>query len=159
MFAARTFSVVVLASLTVSACQPKSEKPSALTDADRKAVTEGVAKLDQAILAHDPRAAVAFYTEDALLGPPNTPEVRGHAAIEKFFAGFPKMSVFKEKVMEVEGYGDLAYVWVRFEVVAHPPGAKVPLKDTGKVLAIWRKQTDGSWLVTRAAWSSDLIMM
>jgi uncharacterized protein (TIGR02246 family) len=159
MLAARTLSVFVLASLALAACQPKTEKTTPLTDADRKAITEGVARLDKAVLSGDARAATALYAEDAILEPPNTAEVRGRAGIQKFFEGFPKMSTFKQNVIEVEGHGDLAYARATFEVVAHPPGAKVPLKDTGKVLAIWRKQPDGSWLVARAAWNSDLVAM
>jgi hypothetical protein len=31
-----------------------------------------------------------------------------------------------------------------------------PLLDGGKVLAVWRRQPDGSWLVSRAVWNSDL---
>lgn len=69
------------------------------------------------------------------------------------------MSAFKQEVVEVEGRGDLAYTWVKFDMVAHPPGAKVPLKDTGKLLAIWGKQADGSWRVKRAVWNSNLVAM
>lgn len=156
MFAARTLSVLVLASLALAACQPKTEKTTPLTDADRKAITEAVARLDQAVLAGDPASAVALYADDAVLGHPNAPELRGRAAIQTFFERIAKMSAFKQDVVEVEGRGDLAYTWLKFAMVANPPGAKVPLKDTGKLLAIWSKQPDGSWLVRRAAWNSDL---
>jgi ketosteroid isomerase-like protein len=109
MLAARTLSVFVLASLALAACQPKTEKTTPLTDADRKAITEGVARLDKAVLSGDARAATALYAEDAILEPPNTAEVRGRAGIQKFFEGFPKMSTFKQNVIEVEGHGDFAY--------------------------------------------------
>jgi ketosteroid isomerase-like protein len=39
-----------------------------------------------------------------------------------------------------------------------PPGAKSPQKDKGKVLAVWRKQPDGSWLVSRVSWNPDLAL-
>jgi uncharacterized protein (TIGR02246 family) len=153
MLTQQTMGCVVLIGLALSGCQRGS---APLTDADRNAITEGIAKLDKAVLAADPPGAVSVYTEDALLLPPNMPELRGRAAIQKFFEGFPKMSEFKENVVEVEGHGDLAYARATYRTAANPPGAKAPLEDTGKVLAIWRKQPDGSWLVTRAAWSSDL---
>jgi uncharacterized protein (TIGR02246 family) len=156
MFVARTFSVLCLTSFSVIACQPKSDPAAPLTDTDRRAITEAVARLDQAVLAGNPRGAVALYADDAVVGHPNAPQLRGRAAIQKFFEGIPRMSAFKQDVVEVEGRGDVAYTWVRFDMAAHPPGAKVPLKDTGKLLAIWRKQPDGSWLVSRAVWNSDL---
>jgi uncharacterized protein (TIGR02246 family) len=96
------------------------------------------------------------YTEDGILLPPNAPVVQGRAAIRKFFDGFPKITAFKQSVVETEGDGDPTYVRGTYEMTMIPPGAKEPLKDTGKVLAIWQKQSDGSWLVSRVAWNSDL---
>src|SRR5438094_6523821 len=76
--------------------------------------------------------------------PPNGPVVQGRAAMQKFFAGFPKITAFKENVVEIAGYGDLVHPRGTYEMTMMPPGAKTPLTDIGKVLAVWRKQPDGS---------------
>lgn len=155
MLAARTLSVFVLA-LAFSACQPKSEKSATLTDADRNAMKTAVANFDKAMLAADWPTVVAAYTEDAVLFPPNAPMVKGRAAIRKFFEGSPKFTEFRQTVAEIEGRGDVAYPWGTFQTAMVLPSAKAPVKDQGKVLSVWRKQSDGSWLANRVAWNSDL---
>lgn len=156
MFPARTLSVLILASFAISACQPKPGKTASLTDADRTAMTTTIANFDKAMLAADWPTVVSFYTEDGVLLPPNAPLVKGRSAMKKFFEGFPKITQFKESVAEIEGEGHLAYGRGTYEMTMSLPGAKAPLKDVGKTLAIWRKQPDGSWRVSSVSWNSDL---
>ena len=129
---------------------------AALTASDRDSIRAYVARFDQKVMAQDWPAAVAFYSEDAVLLPPHGPEVQGRAAIQKFFQGFPKFTLFKQQVEEIQGDESLAYPEGNFESSMMPPGGKTPIKDKGKVLAVWRKQPNGSWLVTRVIWNSDL---
>jgi len=156
MFSRRILLVLALSGLALSACQQKAEKTGALTDADRKAMEARVADFDKAVRAADWPAVVLFYSEDGMLLPPNAPVVHGREAMQKFFEAWPKITEFKESVTEIEGYGDLASMRGTYEMTMTPPGANAPLKDTGKSLAVWRKQPDGSWLVSRVSWSSDL---
>jgi len=144
------FAVLVPA---LAACRPG---PARLTDVDRNAIRDVVANFDKAVLAGDWPAVVAVYAEDGILLPPNMPAVQGRAAIQNFFSAFPKLTAFKQSVIEIEGQGDLAYPQGTYEMTMMPPGAKAPLKDTGKVIAVWQKQPDGSWRVLRVMWNSDL---
>ena len=152
----RTLGILALTVLALSACQRKPGGPAPLTDADRNSIHAFVVDFDKGVLAADWPALASAYTEDGILLPPNAPVVEGRAAIQKFFGGLPKITAFKQSVVEIEGPGDPTYVRGTYEMTMLPPGAKEPLKDTGKVLAIWRKQPDGSWLVSRVAWNSDL---
>jgi ketosteroid isomerase-like protein len=156
MFVSRTLSVVALTCLALSACQPKPGKPAALTDADRNFMKTSIANFDKAMLAADWPTVVAAYAEDAVLFPPNAPIVKGRAAIQKFFEGLPKITEFKQNVVEIEGLGDLAYPWGTYQTAMLLSSAKTPVKDQGKVLSVWRKQADGAWLASRVAWNSDL---
>ena len=153
MLVRRLLPLLVFLAPALSACQ---SRPAALTDADRNAIRAVVAKFDKAVLAADWPTAVSVYTEDGILMPPNGPVVQGRAAMQKFFAGFPKITAFKENVVEIAGYGDLVHPRGTYEMTMMPPGAKTPLTDIGKVLAVWRKQPDGSWRVARVMWNSDL---
>jgi uncharacterized protein (TIGR02246 family) len=155
MFMHRVFSSVALAALVLGGCERRPE-PGTPTDADRNAMRGMVANFDKAVLAGDWPTVVSFYSEDGMLLPPNGPVVEGRAAMQKFFEGFPKITEFKESVPEIEGQGDLVYARGTYEMTMMPPGAKEPLKDMGKTLAVWRKQPDGSWVVSRVIWSSDL---
>jgi ketosteroid isomerase-like protein len=127
-----------------------------LTDSDRASIKGIIAQFDKDMLARKVPALVAVYTEDAILMPPHAPMVRGRAAIRQFFEDFPEVTEFKQKPVEIEGEGDLAYPWGTFEMAVLPAGAAAPMKDRGKVLGIFHRQADGSWLVRRVCWNSDL---
>ena len=127
-----------------------------LTDKDRADIKGLIAQFDKDMLARRVPALVAVYTEDAILMPPHAPMVRGRAAIRQFFEDFPKVTEFTQKPVEIEGEGDLAFPWGTFEMAVLPEGAAAPVRDQGKVLGIFHKQPDGSWLVGRVCWNSDL---
>ncbi|MEP7227365.1 MAG: SgcJ/EcaC family oxidoreductase [Gemmatimonadales bacterium] len=149
----RMLGALALIALTAVGCQ---RSQAGLTDADRTAIRTRVADFDKAMVAADVGAIVSAYTDDAVLFPPNAPMVRGRAAIQKFFEGTPKITRFEQSVVEIEGRGDLAYPWGTFETTMLPPGGKAPVQDKGKVLSVWQKQRDGSWLASRVSWNSDL---
>lgn len=153
MLAYRTLALLVISSLAVSACQRES---GSLTDADRNAIRAAIDDFTEAGLATDWRRAASHYTEDGMIFPPNAPAVHGRPAIEKFFAAFPKLTSFTQEAVEIEGNGDLAYARGPGTMAMLPPGAKAAVADTAKILTVWRKQSDGSWQVTRGIWNSDL---
>jgi uncharacterized protein (TIGR02246 family) len=155
MFSRHTPFVLVISGLALSACQPKAENARLLSDADRNEMRAVVAEFDKAVLAANWPKVVSFYSEDGILLPPNGPAVQGQAAMQKFFEGLPRITEIKQSIPEIEGNADLASVRGTYDMTMIPPGAKVPLKDTGKSLAVWRKQTDGSWRVRRVSWNSD----
>jgi ketosteroid isomerase-like protein len=154
MLIQRGFTSLVLAGCALSGCERRVDSVS-LTDADRNVIRDRVPSFDKAVLAADWPSVVAFYAEDGILLPPNAPMVEGRVAMQKFFEGFPKITEFKQSVAEVEGDVDLVYTRGTYEMTMTPPGAK-PQKDRGKVLGVWKKQGDGSWVVSRVSWNSDL---
>jgi ketosteroid isomerase-like protein len=145
---------VLLGVALAAACQPAA--PAGLTDADRAAIDSTARVFVQHALAND-FAALArdYYTDDAMVLPPNAPSVTGHAAIEAMFKTFPPITAFELKTEEVEGTADLAYVRGRYTLTMSPPGAAA-IADSGKYLEIWRKQSDGSWKSMRDMFSSDI---
>jgi uncharacterized protein (TIGR02246 family) len=153
MLVHRTLAAIGVCVLPLFACQ-RGAAP--LADNDRNAIRTGVANLDKAMLAADWPSAASIYANDGMVLRPNGLAAQGRPAIQKLFSGFPKVSAFHRSIEEIEGYGDLAYVRALYEVTMAPTGGEVPRLDRGKVLAGWRRQPDGSWLVTRAVWNSDL---
>jgi len=115
-----------------------------LTDQDRAAIRSRIAKFDRDVLAGNAPAIASAYTEDAVLLPPNAPMVKGRQAIQEFFKELPKFTKFTESPIEVEGEGDYAFPWGTYESVD-----ATGVKDHGKVLAVWHRQPDGTWLVGR----------
>jgi uncharacterized protein (TIGR02246 family) len=149
----RRLAFLALAGLGLSACQPLSER---LADSDRQAIQAAVDGFTKAVLANDFTTAASYYAEDGMMLPPNGPVVQGRSAISALLDGFPPITAFTNTIVELEANGDLAYARLTYAMTMTPPGAKVPLNDSGKVLIILRKQANGGWLTMRGMWNSDL---
>ena len=135
------------------ACQ---HSPGRLTDTNRTEMRAVVDSFGEAVMAQDWPKVVAYYTEDGILLPPNGPAVQGRDAMRRLFESWPKLISFKENILEIEGRRDVAYVRGTYEMALSPPGSKAPVHDVGKSLAVWERQADGRWLVSRVMWNSDL---
>lgn len=147
-------AAVAVLFLALTACQPAA--PAGLSDADRAAMKALDADFTNKAMASDYTALVnSYYTDDAVLMAPNAPAATGHAAIEAVLRSFPPISSFTTQSDDMVGVGDLAYSRGNYAMTMTPPGGAV-INDTGKFLAIFRKQQDGSWKVSRDIFNSDL---
>lgn len=109
-----------------------------------------------AALSKDFATWSALFLEDGAVYPPNEPVVKGRAAIRSWMEKFPPITEFHLKNARVEGREDLAYVLGTYTMTIAPPGAPGPVKDSGKFVTIFQRQTDGRWLVAVDMFSSDL---
>jgi uncharacterized protein (TIGR02246 family) len=135
-------SFLALCVFGLAGCQSAQLRP--FSDSDRNAIRATIARFDKAVVDRDWSTIASLYAEDAILLPPNGPAVQGRPAIERFFSGFPVVTTFRQEVVETEGDGSLAYARATSAV--------------GKVITIWRRQPDNSWLVVRGIWNSDAPM-
>lgn len=147
-----TFTLVTLVGIALGA---PWQAWGQLSDADRKGIQDVTDRWLKAMVNGDSTAVSAAYTEDAMLLPPNESVVKGRAAIRHYLGQFPKITSFKAPLVEMDGRGDLAYVRGTYEITMMPPGAKTPVKDSGKFIEIRQKQPDGSWLIQRDFWNSN----
>ena len=102
-----------------------------------------------------------FYTQNAIVLPPNMAPMRGRDAIRQFFGTLntvsPALTLHADSVW---GSGSMAVEqgrW-RFEWPAaakRPPGA--PAVDSGKYLVRWVNE-NGRWLMAQDIWNSDLAL-
>ncbi len=104
-------------------------------------------------------AWMAFYSDDAVVLPPNEPTATTKDSIRKSVGELltlPGVSVKWEPTkVEVSKSGDLAYLYGTYDLSMTGPKGK-PVSDKGKVVEIWKKQADGSWKCNVDTWSSDL---
>jgi ketosteroid isomerase-like protein len=150
--------LVVLLVIFISSC--KTLEVTGLSDQDRAAILkvseDGVKLMNPPI--KDFEAAVKFYyTEDAMTLPPNEPVVQGRANQIAWYKANPPTELI-EKIVELDGRGDLAYARVIYTLKVKLPGATEPIVDTGKGMEIWKKQKDGSWKCSCDVFNSDLPM-
>lgn len=67
-----------------------------------------------------------------------------------------KFHSFTTKITDVYSSGDLAYEIGTFEATFTMPNMTNEIKDHGKYLTIWQKQSDGSWKDKVDTWNSDV---
>jgi uncharacterized protein (TIGR02246 family) len=129
--------------------------PVTLTDADKANIQEQTDKFVAAFNAGDFDAMAACYIEDGVLMPPNNPEVAGRAAIKTYIGTMPKVKDFSITNGEIEGAGDTAIVYGTFALTfVMPDGTE--MKDHGKFIEVRERQSDGTWLMKRDMFSSDM---
>jgi len=144
-------------------CQKQAEEVAeevgvkALSNEDVAAIKALGPALDEAALAGDWDAVVALFTEDGMWMGPNSPITQGHSAMMDLLES-SGMTVTEHKVelVEVDGCGDIAYGRATWVETFSIEGVAEPIKEEGKILAIFRKQPDGSWRIAFWMWNSDL---
>ena len=133
--------------------------PSAESHAkDEQAVKDTDAQWAKTAGAHDVDGTVAYYTDDAVLLPPNGPRVTGKQAIRAAWTALIAPGVvltWSAEKVEVSQSGDLAYIVGSYEDSSKDAKGK-PATDKGKTLEVFKKQADGSWKVVADMYSSDM---
>jgi ketosteroid isomerase-like protein len=79
--------------------------------------------------------------------------VIGRSAIPALFSPLT-VSDFRMTPDEIDGRGDLAFARGTYSWTVRI-GDGEPAPDSGKWLTIWRKQADGTWLLSQDIWNSD----
>jgi uncharacterized protein (TIGR02246 family) len=144
---------------TLLACSLLAVLP-ALAGAEIPADAKALAKLDddwsKAAGTRDAKKVAAFYTEDAVVYPPNEPMAAGRAAAEKVWARY-----FAEPTYEVSWQttaagitGDLGFTAGTYEDSYQGADGK-SVASKGKYLCVWKKQADGSWKAVHDMWNAD----
>jgi ketosteroid isomerase-like protein len=131
--------------------------------ADTKGIEQNLRDLDDqwstAAGAKDLEKTVSFYSEDAIVMPPNAPAATTKEAIRKVWQDLlasPGLVIrWKTTKVEVAKSGDLACLSGTYDLSMNDPSGK-PVNDHGKYVAVWEKQTDGKWKCGTDIWNSDL---
>lgn len=113
---------------------------------------EGMKANDPAVLGH-------LVTDDVVLMPPHIEPLTGRQAVVDWFAGVVKqarttsVAVPQREVMLI---GDLAIERGTFTWKVVPTAGASEIEDRGNFVAIWHRESDGSWKVARNIWNSTL---
>jgi ketosteroid isomerase-like protein len=157
----RSFSMMFAAAFAAfffAACGQPAAPPDNRA-ADAAAVRKADADWSAAAQAHNADSWVAFYADDAVVLPPNSPTLTNrdaiHGAITEMLA-LPGLSVsWRTTKAEAARSGDLAYTYGTYELASNDAKGR-PTTDHGKYSEVWKKQADGSWKCIVDMWSSDM---
>ncbi len=129
----------------------------ALSDEDVAAIKALGPALDKSALAGDWDAVGSLFTEDVVMMGPNSPIIQGRSTLlEVMKSSGMTVTEHVVELVEVDGYGDIAYGRATWKEAVSIEGVPEPIKEEGKILGIFRKQPDNSWLIGAWMWNSDL---
>jgi uncharacterized protein (TIGR02246 family) len=143
----------------LAACQAPASEAGPLSEEDVAAIEASADVFVEAALAGDWAAFAALYAEDAVFMPPNGPVVEGRVAIQALLELLPRFTQFEVTIVQIDGRGDLAFVRATYSETFIVEGTPEPIHITGKYVEIWRKQTDGQWLIAVEIFNWDLPLL
>jgi ketosteroid isomerase-like protein len=148
--------------LIPSAFVATSCAPSATGDS-RSADASAIQGLDEQWSATAARSdlagTVGFYADDAVLLPPNAPIAKDQKSIRESWAGLLGANTavsWKVSKVDVAKSGELGYLYGTYSLSIQDPKGGPTVRDTGKLVEIWKKQADGKWKCIVDTYNSDL---
>ena len=95
---------------------------------------------------HDIERTLSYWTDDALVLPPDLPAVVGKAALRQYVEGSMQIPGFNitwtATDVTFSPDGNLAYIFSRNVVTMHAPDG-TPITTKGRAVTIWRRELDG----------------
>src|SRR2546423_12402765 len=124
-----------------------------------KALRDADDAWSKAAASKDVEKTVAYYSNDAIVLPPNAPIVTTKEGIKKTWGDLlasPGLVIsWKATKVEVAKSGDLGFVSGTYEFTMNDASGK-PVTDKGKYVEVWEKQANGKWKCGTDTWNSDL---
>ena len=117
------------------------------------------AKWAKAAATKDVEQTIAFYSDDAIVFPPNAGSAATKEAIrngwKEMFASPGFVMSWQPSRVQLSKSEEMAWVSGTYELTMNDASGK-PLNDRGKYLEVWEKQSDGNWKCRADMWNSDL---
>jgi len=155
---ARNLSQSEPASIASSSSGLPSEKRGG-TQALEQLLRDLDTKWAKAAATKDVEQTIAFYSDDAVVFPPNATSAATKEAIRngwtEMFASSGFVIRWQPTRVQVAKSGGMAWVSGTYELTMNDANGK-PSNDRGKYLEVWEKQTDGNWKCAADMWNSDL---
>jgi ketosteroid isomerase-like protein len=135
-----------------------SEKPSGTQPVERL-LRDLDAQRAKATAAKDVEQTIAYYSDDAIVLPPNATSAATKEAVrnvwKEMFASPGLVITWKPTKVQLARSGDMGWVSGTYELTMNDASGK-PIDDRGKYLEVWEKQSDGNWKCRADMWNSDL---
>jgi len=125
-------------------------------DDDADSLRQAETALGGAAAARDAEAVLAHFAAEAVVFPPNAPEIRGWKAVGELIRGnlaVPGFSI-RTELQQAEAFGDLGYTLVGYETEDREVEGRLR-RETGRVLRLWKRQGDGEWKVILEIMSAE----
>lgn len=130
---------LVLLSTLLAACATTTTTSSSSNDAESY-IRAATPRFISAFNSGNADALSSFYADNAMLLLPNAPVARGAAGVRQAFASMPgPRPTLDFAPDQISSCGDMAYE------VGHYTMSMTGGRDQGNYVAVWRRQSDGTW--------------
>ena len=127
-----------------------------LSPIDRSAIATYLIRMEQLERANDWRNLGLLATEDCLTMPPRHTTKVGREDWLRWIEDMDfRVQDFSLVPQEYDGCGDLAFVRCDYQWVYTLKQRSEPVEDSGRFMAVLRKQPNDEWLATHWIWNSD----
>ena len=143
---------------TVQSSPAPSENPSGNQSVEQL-LRDLDARWAKAAATKDVEQTIAFYSDDAIVFPPNATSAATKESIRdgwKAMLTNPGFLIsWQPTRVQVKKPGEMAWVSGTYETTMNDANGQ-PISDRGKYLEVWEKQTDGNWKCAADMWNSDV---
>ena len=147
--------------LVLATCKPAPQQTAPPEVPTQAQIEAAVGQVHEAYVAArnagNAASVAALYTDDAVVMPPNLPEVKGKEAIQLFYQAYIDKFSYEIVAPQVEAAasGNWAFGRGTYAVKVTPKAGGKATDDSGRYLLILTRQTEGPWKIARHIWSSD----
>jgi len=128
----------------------------ALSPIDRSAIATYLIHMEQLEKANDWRNLSQLVTEDCITMPPRHTTKEGRRNWLRWIEEMDfRVQDFSLVPQEYDGCGDLAFVRCNYDWSYTFKGRDEPVQDSGRFMAVLRKQPNDEWLATHWIWNSE----
>jgi len=156
---AATFSKNEPVSISAQSTAGSGSENASNTQPVERILRELDAQWSKAAAARDLERTVAYYSEDAVVLPPNATSAATKETIRNVWkdvlAAAGLVIAWKPTKVKLGKSGEMAWVSGTYELTMNDPSGK-PANDRGKYLEVWEKQPGGNWKCAADMWNSDL---
>ena len=120
---------------------------------DEQLIRNVIARWHSATAAGDVDTVLSLMADDAVFLVAGKPPIKGRSTFEKSLRSVLASHAIESKgeVKEIEVSGNLAYCWTLLTVRISTRSGGATNERTGSSLSIFRKGTDGTWVLSRDA--------
>ena len=156
---AATFSKNEPSSISAQSTAGSPSENASNTQPAERILRDLDAQWSKAAAAKDLEQTVAYYSEQAIVLPPNATRAATRETIRNLWKDLlatPGLGITWEPTnVKLSSSGEMAWVSGTYELTMNDPSGK-PANDRGKYLEVWEKQPDGNWKCAADMWNSDL---
>jgi uncharacterized protein (TIGR02246 family) len=122
-------------------------------DNEEQQIREIISTWISATAEGDLDRVLGLMAEDVVFLSAGQPPLRGRDAFESVSRSMAGKMRFEGQpdIQEIHVAGDYAFCWTRLHVTATPRDEGLPIRRTGDVLSVFRKEQDGRWRLFRDA--------